>query len=653
MKKFLLSLAVSVTAAFGALGQTVIKASQFDLTSPATVGGYTVELQKNSGSNAPVYHAGTDAIRLYAKGSLTVSGEKITKIVVTLASDAAARYTEFTPSVGALNPAQAEGDTELTWVGDATSVTFTVGEKATMGTDGATKAGQVRFSSITVYGEGGGTVTPDPDPTPDPTPDPIETVGEGTEANPYTVADVIKLNNTVATGWVKGYIVGAMNTKDEYFMEVKAPFTVAANVFIADNATETETAKMVPIQLVNGSAVRKAVNLLDNPGNIGKELAVSGNLQAYFQQPGVKSPTAYKLAGEGGDTPEPTPGAPTEGPGSENEPLSVQEAIAKNNDNSINWVNGIIVGTYDYVDGAGNVFDGTAPFTTGTNIVIASSATATDYFSVQLPAGKLRDLSLVERPALIGMEVSVCGKLVKYCGVNGMKETTDYALVGGLPEIPVKAETATLTTFIEEQPEEYTKILGNVSVTYQSPDKKYTFITDGESSIEVYAAAGLANAYVNGDVLSGIAGKYSVYQQMPQMTPMAETFGAATKGAEVAPVEKSLDNVYIAEYAKVVGVDIVADGTDFNVTDGAVTRQLFDRFAIGGIKEAQGVTIIGIGAVYGDKVQFFPIEIDYDSAISEIGAEQQGSAVIYDLQGRKVAKAGKGLYIVNGKKVLF
>ena len=650
MKKFLLSLAVSVTAAFGAFGQTVIKANQFNLTEPATVGGYTVELKKNDGQTAPAYNAKTDAIRLYAKGTLTVSGEKITKVVVALASDAGFRYTSFTPSVGALNPAQAAGDTEITWVGDAASVTFTVGEFATMGTDGETKAGQVRFSSITVYGEGG-SVTPDPDPTPDP----VETVGNGTEASPYTVADVIKLNNTVATGWVKGYIVGAMNTTGEYFMEVKAPFTVAANVFIADNATETELTKMVPVQLKSGSAMRKAVNLLDNPGNIGKELMVNGALQAYFKQPGVKEPTDYKLDGSGSVTPgpEPTPGAPTEGPGSENEPLSVQEAIAKNNDNSINWVNGIIVGTYDYVEGTGNVFDGTAPFTTGTNIVIATSATATDYFSVQLPAGKLRDLSLVERPALLGMEVSVCGKLIKYCGVNGMKETSDYALVGGLPEIPVEAETATLTTFIEEQPEDFTKILGNVSVTYQSPDKKYTFITDGESSIEVFAASGLANAYVNGDVLSGIAGKYSVYKQMPQMTPMTETFGAATKGAEVAPVEKSLDNVYIAEYAKVVGVDIVADGTGFNVTDGAVTRQLFDRFAIGGIKEAQGVTIIGIGAVYESKVQFFPIEIDYDSAISEIGAEQQGSAVIYDLQGRKVAKAGKGLYIVNGKKVLF
>ena len=33
----------------------------------------------------------------------------------------------------------------------------------------------------------------------------------------------------------------------------------------------------------------------------------------------------------------------------------------------------------------------------------------------------------------------------------------------------------------------------------------------------------------------------------------------------------------------------------------------------------------------------------------EVNADNQ---VIYDLSGRRVAKAGKGLYIINGKKVL-
>ena len=153
MKKFLLSIVLSMLSFAGSVAQTIITADQFNLSGSKTISGYTVELQKNSGTTAPAYHANTGAIRLYAKGSLTVSGDEISKIVVTLASDAAFRYTTFTPSTGAIEPAQAAGDTEITWVGNASSVTFSVGDFATMGTDGESKPGQIRFTSITIYGE--------------------------------------------------------------------------------------------------------------------------------------------------------------------------------------------------------------------------------------------------------------------------------------------------------------------------------------------------------------------------------------------------------------------------------------------------------------------------------------------------------------------
>lgn len=118
------------------------------------VSGYTFTFATNSGSTKPtVYQA--NSIRLYAANTLTISGTKITKIVFKLTSDAGFRYTSFKPSTGALNPEQAVGDTQITWEGDAASVTFTVGAKATMGSDGEEKAGQIRIESITIYGEGG------------------------------------------------------------------------------------------------------------------------------------------------------------------------------------------------------------------------------------------------------------------------------------------------------------------------------------------------------------------------------------------------------------------------------------------------------------------------------------------------------------------
>ena len=52
---------------------------------------------------------------------------------------------------------------------------------------------------------------------------------------------------------------------------------------------------MVPVQLVLDTDIRKAVNLKDNPSNLGKELMIQGKLETYFQQPGLKTPTAYKL----------------------------------------------------------------------------------------------------------------------------------------------------------------------------------------------------------------------------------------------------------------------------------------------------------------------------------------------------------------------
>lgn len=128
-----------------------------------TVDGINAKAVNNGGSTNPQYHDATAALRLYAKNTLTISGKEIEKIVFTLADDAKYRYTTFTPSVGAM-ATQAKGDTEMTWTGDASSITFTVGEKATLGEDGDTKAGQIRISKIEIFVKGGGDTPTPPQP---------------------------------------------------------------------------------------------------------------------------------------------------------------------------------------------------------------------------------------------------------------------------------------------------------------------------------------------------------------------------------------------------------------------------------------------------------------------------------------------------------
>ena len=139
---------------------TIVYANHSADALDVTVDGINAKAVNNGGSTNPQYHAATAALRLYAKNDLTISGKEIEKIVFTLAEDAKYRYTTFTPSVGAM-ATQAKGDTEMTWTGDASSITFTVGEKATLGEDGDTKAGQIRISKIEIFVKGGGD-TPNP-----------------------------------------------------------------------------------------------------------------------------------------------------------------------------------------------------------------------------------------------------------------------------------------------------------------------------------------------------------------------------------------------------------------------------------------------------------------------------------------------------------
>ena len=123
------------------------------VSAPVTFGGYTFTASKESGSTAPAANTynNVTTIRLYADNTLTISGATMAKIVFTLnTSTGSKRYTTFTPNTGTVAE-QKSDDTAITWTGSATSVTFTVGHDATLGSDGASKRGQVHISDIAVY----------------------------------------------------------------------------------------------------------------------------------------------------------------------------------------------------------------------------------------------------------------------------------------------------------------------------------------------------------------------------------------------------------------------------------------------------------------------------------------------------------------------
>ncbi|MGM9752490.1 MAG: BACON domain-containing protein [Candidatus Cryptobacteroides sp.] len=113
-----------------------------------TNGIYTITIHKNNGSTPPAFR-NDGSVRAYAKATVVVEGPLMQSIVINLAADANFRLPEITADSGEIAE-QANGDETVVWTGSATSVTFTVGDKAIYGDDGADAAGQLRFASISV-----------------------------------------------------------------------------------------------------------------------------------------------------------------------------------------------------------------------------------------------------------------------------------------------------------------------------------------------------------------------------------------------------------------------------------------------------------------------------------------------------------------------
>ena len=169
------------------------------------------------------------------------------------------------------------------------------------------KAGTMEIQSITI--EEGSGVTP---PTP---PTPGQGEGSGTLEDPYNVAAGIGLQSEEPIAWVHGYIVGAVKSglssvTSNADINWSAPFDLATNVVIADDVTCREISQCIIVNLPAGKPLRTQVNLMDNPGNLGKHLAVNGKLRKYFNQAGLRDSngTEADFVLEGGVTPPPTPG---------------------------------------------------------------------------------------------------------------------------------------------------------------------------------------------------------------------------------------------------------------------------------------------------------------------------------------------------------
>ncbi|MFV0545025.1 MAG: DUF6359 domain-containing protein [Bacteroides sp.] len=172
------------------------------------------------------------------------------------------------------------------------------------------------------------------------------------------------------------------------------------------------------------------------------------------------------------------------GEGTKENPYDIASAMKKQ-DNSEAWVMGYIVGAVNDISiETSAVF--AAPFTKSSNILIAASKDETDYkkcIAVQLLTGDVRSaLNLLDHADNLGKAVIISGKLTKYFGVAGIKETSaailDGVEIGGSGPVD-----------------------GNNPLGLSDANPVNTFSANFEDVVDKtdYALTGWSNAYVQGN----------------------------------------------------------------------------------------------------------------------------------------------------------
>lgn len=93
--------------------------------------------------------------------------------------------------------------------------------------------------------------------------------------------------------WVYGYIVGGDLSSSK--CSFTPPFSSRTNIVLAARSSCTDKENCLSVQLSTGK-IRDALNLVDNPGLLGKKIYLKGDIvEAYYGIPGLQSLTEYEF----------------------------------------------------------------------------------------------------------------------------------------------------------------------------------------------------------------------------------------------------------------------------------------------------------------------------------------------------------------------
>ena len=384
----------NATALFGIEGRSSSGSTDGDFKedATATVDGVklTVSASEEGASTPNRLWATSPVLRMY-NGTMTIDAgsHKITKI-------------KFTQSKwGDTNTFDSGTYASGTWTpsGDVSRVVLTVGKNT-----------QMKDVTVTLDGA---EPEPEPEPTPEIDPSTLPGSGLGTLESPFDVTRAIAACEKVGeTATEKDYYVsGTVSKLHEKY----------ANTFWM-SADGTEGAE---IEFYSGKGLQGTA-LVAGDVKVGDKIVAFGKLVNYKSNtPELNSGCQiYSINGKIDKDP-----IETEGDGSEDKPYTVADIKGMGkmaSDGNRYWVKGFIIGC---ASSATKLAEGDKIL--DSNIAIATSASATEFIPVAIPAGDLRTaLGVATNPENVGREVMVYGTLEAYFSTSGVKTVSDYKWLG-------------------------------------------------------------------------------------------------------------------------------------------------------------------------------------------------------------------------------
>lgn len=602
MKKTLLFLFAFVLAAVNMVAQNevVIKWAGADAWTAGEANTlqyvqdpFTVTLAKAEGTTDPVVNADKNDARVYAKGTVNVvtTGENMTQVVFAVSAKGKFQLAKITANVGEV-VVNADAQT-VTWTGAAKDVTFTVGEKADFGTK-PTKAGQLCFDNITVVA--GGTVTPSPEPNPEPNPEP--------QPQPNEKATIFSELFNVGQGdfTIDNKVMNDPLTYVWSFDEKRS--LIKASAFVGGQKLAAESWLVSPvIDLTQAKETELSFNEAGNFFGSLDNFKAACTLKVK-EEGGEWTDLAYNVAADGQSW---TSGIATANLAAyDGKKIQLAFAYTSNTE---------FAGTWQIKELYVKAKTDKAPVVIEAPVFTPKQGTYMDKVSVSIAAAE----GLKVYYTLDGSEPTTASTL--YEAAFDLTETTTVMAIAvdaegnaspvakamyTIKATPVAPENGALFNFNENK--------WNLPVSSSEETFPITEVKEGDVTL----------TFTNGSTPTRLWNDFNNGLQIR----MYKEGGSMT----VTP----------AADQKVVKVEFDATKLDVTASEGKLAEKVWTG-------EAATVTFTANAT---SNINYIIVTLSKQSGIEGVEAGEQTEKVIYTIDGRRVQKAEKGVYVINGKKVV-